>query len=137
MNMNIKCSILFGTTLLVASVCSYGQPASSSPSQGDMGVTMAQYQHMCSMQLQPNSPVSLLAWKDQLGLNEAQTTQIQAIQDKAIRDAEAVLNDDQRSKLNSFAAGWKSQTLMQCMRGMMDRQMPMMMCPMMQPAPAK
>jgi len=138
--MKLKALILVGVVLLVSGIWNYAQQPNPSPSP-DAPVAMVQYQHMCMMLLHPHSPASIVAWKDQLGLNDAQTSQLQAIQDKAVRDAEAVLNEDQRNKLNSLTAGWNPQTPMQCMRGMMGtmgNQMPtMMMCPMMQPTPAK
>jgi hypothetical protein len=75
---------------------------------------MGWYMHMGQTQLYPESPMSILAWKDQLGLSESQAGQLKAIEERAIADAKAVLSDQQKDKLASITKGWRPMSMGYC-----------------------
>ena len=80
---------------------------------------MEQCRHMCATQYNPESPGSLLAWKQELNLTEDQAASLRTVEEKAISDANALLTADQLGKLKELAENMKPQSMMQFMQGMM------------------
>ena len=62
----------------------------------------------------PGNPLSILAWKDELGLSNSQADQLKAIEERAISDAKAVLSDEQTTKLARVTKGWRPMSMNQC-----------------------
>jgi hypothetical protein len=77
-----------------------------------------QCRHMCTIQCNPESSGSLLAWKQELSLTEDQAASLRTVEEKAIGDAKALLTAEQLGKLKELAQNVKSQSMMQCMQGM-------------------
>ena len=75
---------------------------------------MGWYIHMGRVQLYPGNPLSILAWKDELGLSNSQAAQLKAIEERAIADAKAVLSDEQTTKLARVTKGWRPMSMNQC-----------------------
>jgi hypothetical protein len=75
---------------------------------------MGWYTHMGRIQLYPDDPMSILAWKDELDLSDSQADQLKAIDERAIADAKAVLSDEQKTKLARVTKGWKPMSMNQC-----------------------
>jgi hypothetical protein len=75
--------------------------------------------HICAIQYNSENPASLLAWKQELNLAEDQAASLRTIEEKAIGDAKALLTAEQLGKLKELAQNTKSQSMMQCMQGMM------------------
>ena len=106
--------------------------------QSDEGGTMSttgesksamvdQCRHMCAVQLNPESPASLFAWKEQLELSADQADKLRSVEEKAINDAKALLTAEQLGKLETLAKDMKPQSMMhmQGMKGKMGIAMPM------------
>lgn len=84
-----------------------------------------QCRHMCAVQLNPESPASLFAWKEQLELSADQADKLRSVEEKAINDAKALLTAEQLGKLETLAKDMKPQMHMQGMKGKMGMAMPM------------
>jgi hypothetical protein len=72
------------------------------------------YTHMGQTQFYPDSPMSIVALQNQLGLSGDQIKQLTAIQEKSNTDAKAVLTDEQRSKLGTVTKGWGPMSMNHC-----------------------
>lgn len=108
---------------------------------GDNAMT-AQCMTMCNAAISPDSPSSLLALKDQLGLSERQAKALVEIETKARADARKMLTADQQKKLEGLTKDWKPTSMMQGMHTMSPQMQQMMgsqmsSCPMMQSSQAK
>jgi len=92
--------------------------------------------HMCAVQLNPESPASLLAWKEQLELSADQADKLRSVEEKAISDAKALMTAEQLGKLKALAQDMKPQSMMHMqgmmhgMKGKMGNAMPMCCSPM-------
>jgi hypothetical protein len=75
---------------------------------------MGWYMHMGQTQFYPDSPMSIAAFQNQLGLSGDQIKQLTAIQEKANTDAKAVLTDEQRTKLGTATKRWKPMSMDHC-----------------------
>ena len=76
-----------------------------------------QCRHMCAIELNPESPASLLVWKEQLELSADQIDKLRSVEGKAISDAKALLTAEQLGKLNTLAQDMMPQSMMRCMQG--------------------
>jgi hypothetical protein len=72
------------------------------------------YMHMGQTQFYPDSPTSIVALQNQLGLSGDQIKQLTSIQEKSNTDAKAVLTDEQRTKLATITKGWKPISMDRC-----------------------
>jgi hypothetical protein len=75
---------------------------------------MGWYTHMGQTQFYPDSPMSIAALQNELGLSGDQIKQLTSVQEKANADAKAILTDDQRAKLGTATKGWKPMTMYHC-----------------------
>ena len=92
-----------------------GTPGESDESK----VAMIEHcKHMCATQHNPESPESLLAWKQELSLTEDQAASLRTVEEKATHDAKALLSAEQLGKLKELAENTKPQSMMQCMQDM-------------------
>lgn len=112
-------------------------PEAMMKAMGMSPAMMMRCRMMMGMTIDASEPVALLSLKDDLGLAAEQITRLEAIAEKARRDAGAVLTDEQKAKIGTFAATPRSmremcREMMQMMLGDQAAQHPMMMCPMMQ-----
>jgi hypothetical protein len=76
--------------------------------------------HMCATEHDPESPESLLAWKQELSLTEDQAASLRTVEEKATNEAKALLSADQLAKLKELAENTKPQSMMQCMQEMKE-----------------
>lgn len=76
-------------------------------------------QMMMTTQIQPDDPAALLAIKDELQLSAEQSAKIEAIVAKARKEAQAVLTDQQKQKVQSLAG--EPGTMMQMRQKMMSK----------------
>lgn len=96
-----------------------GTPSGSDASETAM---IEHCKHMCATQHNPESPESLLAWKQELGLTEDQVTTLRTVEEKAVSDAKALLSPEQVDKLKGPARDAKPESMMGCMmHGMNDK----------------
>jgi hypothetical protein len=96
-----------------------GTPGGSDESKTAM---VEHCQHMCATQHSPESPESLLAWKQELSLTEDQVTNLRTVEEKAISDAKALLSPEQVDKLKELSGNTKPESTMRCMmHGMKDK----------------
>ncbi len=98
---------------------------------------MAQCMNMCRTVISHDSPSSLVALNEQLGLTEEQVKKLIAIEEQARNQAKVVLTDEQRAKFEELTKDWKPQSMMQGMQNMMPQMQKLMggempSCPMMQ-----
>ena len=89
-----------------------GAPGGSDESKTAM---IEHCKHMCATKHNPESPESLLAWKQELSLTEDQVTSLRTVEEKAISDAKALLSAEQVDKLKELARDTKPESTMQCM----------------------
>jgi hypothetical protein len=75
-----------------------------------------QCSHMCAVQFRPQSPASLLAWKEKLGLTDDQVASLKAVEEKAVADAKALLKPEQVAKLDELSKDMKPQSMMEFMQ---------------------
>ena len=99
------------------------QCVTGAPSGSDSKTAMSEHcKHMCATQHNPESPESLLAWKQELSLAEDQVTNLRTVEEKAISDAKALLSAEQVDKLKQLARDSKPLIDMQCnMHGRKDK----------------
>ena len=96
-----------------------GTPGGSDESKTAM---LEHCQHMCATRHNPESPESLLAWKQELSLTEDQVTNLRTVEEKAISDAKALLSPEQVDKLKELSRNTKPESMMRCMmHGMKDK----------------
>ena len=81
---------------------------------------MGWYAHMGQTTVYPDSPMSIVALQDEVGLSRDQIQQLTSIQERANSDAKAVLTEEQRAKLGSVTKRWKPMSMSQCWN-MMNR----------------
>lgn len=62
---------------------------------------MGWYAHMGQTRVYPDSPMSIVALQDEVGLSNDQVKQLTSIQERANSDAKAVLTQEQRAKLGN------------------------------------
>ena len=120
--LTVAALVLTGGTWLRAQQSDEG--VTGTPSGADTSKTaMSEHcKHICATQHNPESPESLLAWKQELSLTEDQVTILRTLEGKAISDAKALLSAEQVDKLNELARNSKPQSMMQCMmHGMRDK----------------
>jgi hypothetical protein len=89
---------------------------------------MAQCRHMMRTLVHPDSPMSMCAMKEQLGLSEKQIKDLMAIEEKAGIEAKNVLTGEQRNKFEALTKDWKPQFMVQGMQGMMPHTKKTMKC---------
>jgi hypothetical protein len=75
-----------------------------------------QCSHMCAVQIQPQSPASLLAWKEKLDLTDDQVASLKVVEEKALADAKALLKPEQVAKLDELSKDMKPQSMMEFMQ---------------------
>ena len=75
---------------------------------------MGWYAHMGQTRIYPDSPMSIVALQDEVGLSKDQIKQLTSIQERANSDAKAVLNEEQRAKLVTVTKRWKPMSMSQC-----------------------
>ena len=124
--MKMKVVALIATGLLTAGSWGYSQMMGPQDTYGCPWMSssevqnmrkhpmMGWYTHMGRVQLYPGNPMSILAWKDELGLSNSQADQLKAIEERAIADAKAVLSDEQTTKLTRVTKGWRPMSMNQC-----------------------
>ncbi len=124
--MKMKVIALIATGLFGAGIWGYSQQMGSQNMSGCPWMTQAQvqhmqnhpmmewYMHMGQTQFYPDSPTSIAALQNQLGLSGDQIKQLTAIQEKSNTDAKAVLTDEQRTKLATVTKGWKPMSMDHC-----------------------
>jgi hypothetical protein len=111
--------VLTGGIWLRAQQSDEGSTGPASGSDESKTATVEQCRHMCAIQYNPESPGSLLAWKQELSLTEDQAASLRTVEEKAIGDAKALLTAEQLGKLKELAQNMKPHSMMQCMQGMM------------------
>lgn len=72
---------------------------------------MGWYAHMGQTTVYPDSPMSIVALQDEVGLSKEQIQQLTSIQEKANSDAKAVLTEEQRAKLGTVTKSWKPMSM--------------------------
>ena len=124
--MKAKVVALIASGLFGAGIWGYSQQMGPQTMSGCPWMTQAQvqhmqnhpmtgwYMHMGETQFYPDSPTSIIALQNQLGLSGDQIKQLTAIQEKSNTDAKAVLTDEQRTKLGTVTKGWKTMSMDQC-----------------------
>jgi hypothetical protein len=110
--------VLTGGIWLRAQQSDEGSTGTASGSDESKTVMIEQCRHMCAIQYNPESPGSLLAWKQELSLTEDQAASLRTVEEKAIGDAKALLTAEQLGKLKELAQNVKPQSMMRCMQGM-------------------
>ena len=110
--------VLTGGIWLRAQQSDEGSTGTASGSDESKTAMVEQCRHMCAIQYNPESPGSLLAWKQELNLTEDQAATLRTVEEKAIGDAKALLTAEQLGKLKELAQNVKPQSMMQCMQGM-------------------
>jgi hypothetical protein len=93
-----------------------GSTGTMTGSQESETAMVDQCRHMCAIQYIPDSPGSLLAWKQELSLTEDQAASLRTVEEKATNDAKALLTAEQLGKLKELAENTKPQSMMQCMQ---------------------
>jgi hypothetical protein len=111
--------VLTGGIWLRAQQSDEGSTGTASGSDESKTAMVEQCRHMCAIQYNPESPGSLLAWKQELSLTEDPAASLRTVEEKAIGDAKALLTAEQLGKLKELAQNVKPQSMMQCMQGMM------------------
>ena len=111
--------VLTGGIWLRAQQSDEGSTGTASGSDESKTAMVEQCRHMCAIQYNPESPGSLLAWKQELNLTEDQAASLRTVEEKAIGDAKALLTAEQLGKLKELAQNMKPHSMMQCMQGMM------------------
>jgi len=111
--------VLAGGIGLCAQQSDEGSTGTASGSDESKTAMVEQCRHTCAIQYNPESPGSLLAWKQELNLTEDQAASLRTVEEKAIGDAKALLNAEQLGKLKELAQNMKPHSMMQCMQGMM------------------
>ncbi len=89
----------------------------ASGSEESKTAMVEQCRHMCAIQFNPESPGSLLAWKQELNLTDDQAASLKTVEEKATADAKALLSAEQLAKLQELAKKMKPQSMMQFMQG--------------------
>jgi len=129
--MKMKVVALVASGLITAALWGYSQQMGSHM-YGSPGMNQSHMQHMRNhpmmgwytrmgqTQVYPSSPMSILAWKDELGLSDSQASQLKAVEERAIAEAKAVLTNEQRIKLANMTKGWKPMSIDQY-RNLMNR----------------
>ena len=124
--MKTKVVALIASGLFGAGIWGYSQQMGPQNMYGCPWMTQAQVQHMqhnpmmgwCThmgqTQFYPESPMSIVAFQNQLGLSADQIKQLTAIQEKSNTDAKAVLTDEQRTKLDTVTKGWRAMSMDHC-----------------------
>jgi hypothetical protein len=110
--------VLTGGLWLRAQRSDEGSTGTLTGSQEGKTAMDEQCRHMCATQYNPESPGSLLAWKQELNLTDDQAASLRTVEEKAIGDAKALLTADQLGKLKELAQDMKPQSMMQFMQGM-------------------
>jgi hypothetical protein len=111
--------LLTGGTWLRAQQGDEGSTGAASGSDESKTAMVEQCRHICAIQYNPESPGSLLAWKQELNLTEDQAASLRTVEEKAMGDAKALLTAEQLGKLKELAQNMKPHSMMQCMQGMM------------------
>ena len=111
--------LLTGGGWLRAQVSDETAAGTASGSEESKTAMVEQCRHMCAIQFSPESPGSLLAWKQELNLTDDQAASLKTVEEKATADAKALLSADQLTKLQELAKNMKPQSMMQFMQGMM------------------
>lgn len=75
---------------------------------------MGWYAHMGQTTVYPDSPMSIVALQDEVGLSKDQIRQLTSIQERANSDAKDVLTEEQRAKLSSVTKSWKPMSMSRC-----------------------
>jgi hypothetical protein len=125
-NMKMKTAALIAGGVIAAGLWGYGQQMGPQNTSGCPWMTQAQmqhvqnhpmmgwYMHMGQIQLYPESPTSIVAWKNELGLSDIQAGQLKAIEERAIADAKAALTDEQKAKLATLTKGLSPMSMDHC-----------------------
>ena len=75
---------------------------------------MGWYAHMGQTMVYPDSPMSIVALQDEVGLSNDQVKQLTSIQERANSEAKAVLTQEQRANLATVTKGWKPMSMSRC-----------------------
>jgi hypothetical protein len=75
---------------------------------------MGWYGHMGQTTVYPDSPMSIIALQDEVGLSKDQIKQLTSIQERANSDAKVVLTEEQPAKLGTVTKGWKPMSMSRC-----------------------
>jgi hypothetical protein len=122
--------VLTGGMFLRAQQSDEGVTGPPSGSDGSKTAMIEDCKHMCATRHNPESPESLLAWKQELNLTEDQVTTLRMVEGKAISDAKALLSAEQVDKLKELARDAKPESMMRCMNDRMENAMSMHCPPM-------
>ncbi len=136
----ITAGLAAGAALLNSFAQQSDNPKTGASNRGSMGMmhsmmqmqntndapAMAQCMNVCRATIYPDSPASLLALKDQLGLSEEQTKKLADIESKTRTEAKSVLTADQRKTFEGLTRDWKAEPMMQQMEKMMPQMQHMM-----------
>jgi hypothetical protein len=95
-----------------------GSTGTVTGSQEGKTAMVEQCRHVCATQYNPESPGSLLAWKQELNLTDDQAASLRTVEEKATSDAKALLTSEQLGKLKELAQNMRPQSMMQFMQGM-------------------
>ena len=98
---------LTGGIWLHAQQSDEGMTGTPGGSDGSKTAMIEHCKHMCATQHKPESPESLLAWKEELSLTEDQTASLRAVEEKATNDSKALLSAEQLGKLKELAENTK------------------------------
>lgn len=107
--------VLTGGIWLRAQQSDEGVAGASGRSDESKTAMIEHCKHMCATQHNPESPESLLAWKQELSLTEDQVTSLRTVEEKAISDAKALLSAEQVDKLKELGRNTKPESTMKCM----------------------
>lgn len=80
---------------------------------------MSQCMNMMRTPIFPDSPFSIFALKQQLGLTEEQMKKLGSIEEKARSEARKVLTEEQTKKFSELVKNWKPMSMMEGMQTMM------------------
>ena len=75
---------------------------------------MGWYAQMGQTMVYPDSPMSIVALQDEVGLSNDQVKQLTSIQERANSEAKAVLTQEQRAQLANVTKGWKPMSMSRC-----------------------
>ena len=87
---------------------------------------MAQCMNMMRTPIFPDSPCSVFALKEQLGLSEEQAKNLGAIEERARAEARKTLTEEQAKKFEVLTKDWKPMSMMEEMQTMMPQMQKMM-----------